>query len=406
MAGLSKLIAPPFYAIHLDIKNGGHTEYWLKGGRASTKSSFISIEIILTLIKSPGTHAVCYRKVGNRLETSVYNQIKWAVSALGLMPYFRFYKNPLKAEYTLTGQHILFLGLDDPENSRSIKLPFGYIKQLWFEELTQYDGMTEIRNVMQSVIRGGDDCLIYYSYNPPIEPNNWVNIEAKTDNPARLVHHSTYEGVPAEWLGKSFFVGVEHLKKTNERAYRHEYLGEEVGTGLSVFTNIESRILPEEETRHFDNICEGIDWGYSVDPFVWLKMHYDRKRQTVYIYEEIYQVGLSNRESIDLVRAVHDDDAIIIADSAEPKSIWEFADAGLPVERAEKGAGSVRFGIKKLQGLEKIVIDPHRCPNALREFTGYAYEVDKQGNPKASYPDKDNHCIDCARYALEQQFEY
>ncbi len=406
MAELSSLIAPPFNEVHLDIKSGGHTEYWLKGGRASTKSSFISLEIVLNLIKSPNTHAVCYRKVGNRLETSVYNQIKWAVNRLGLMPYFRFYKNPLKAEYVLTGQQILFLGLDDPENSRSIKLPFGYIKQLWFEELTQYDGMAEIRNVTQSVIRGGDDCLIYYSYNPPIEPVNWVNVEAKTINPARLVHHSTYEGVPADWLGKSFFVGVEHLKATNERAYKHEYLGLEVGTGLSVFTNIKSQVIAEEDKQRFDNICEGIDWGYSVDPFVWLKLHYDRKRQTIYIYDEIYQVGLSNKEAIDRVWQVHDDTAIIIADSAEPKSIWEFADAGLPIEKAEKGAGSVRFGIKKLQALENIIIDPVACPNTFKEFTSYAYEVDKQGNPKAIYPDKDNHSIDCARYALEQQFEY
>lgn len=403
---LSQIISPSFFEVHKDIKAGNHSEYWLKGGRGSTKSSFISIELVLDLIKHPQAHAVCYRKVGNRLETSVYNQIKWAVRRLGLSSYFKFYKSPLKIEYKPTGQQIIFLGLDDPDNSKSIKIDFGYIKLLWFEELSQFDGMEEIRNVKQSVIRGGEDCLTFYSYNPPIEPNNWVNVEAKTNNPARLVHHSTYLDVPPEWLGRSFLIEANHLKETNNRAYRHEYLGEEVGTGLSVFTNIESRLLPQELIKSFDNICEGIDWGYSVDPFVWGKIYYDRKHRQIYIYDEIYQVGLSNYEAINLVKRKHERSAEIIADSAEPKSIDEFDDAGLPIRGAAKGAGSIRFGIKKLQGLEKIIIDPQRCPNALREFTGYSYEVDKNGQPKASYPDKDNHCIDMVRYALEEQFEY
>lgn len=403
---LSKIISPSFFEIHKLIKKGEYSDYWLKGGRASTKSSFISIELILNLIKDKNAHAVCYRKIGNRLETSVYNQVKWAIHTLGLTEYFKFYKSPLKIEYELTKQQILFFGLDDPDNSKSIKIDFGYIKFLWFEELSQFDGMEEIRNVKQSIIRGGDNCITFCSYNPPIEPNNWVNIEAKVANSKRYVHHSTYLDVPVEWLGKSFLIEAELLKNTNNRAYRHEYLGEEVGTGLSVFTNIESRRISDEEIKTFDNICEGIDWGYSVDPFVWGKMHYARKYRCLYIYDEIYQVGLSNFEAINQVKRRHERTAEIIADSAEPKSIDEFDDAGLPIRGATKGAGSIRFGIKKLQGLVKIIIDPSRCPNTLREFSGYHYEVDKTGNPKANYPDKDNHCIDMTRYALEEQFEY
>jgi phage terminase large subunit len=406
MTDLTKLIAPSFYNVHKSIKKGEYSDYWLKGGRASAKSSFISIEIILGLLKDPLSHAVCFRKVGNRLETSVYNQVRWAIRKLGLSVYFKCYRSPLKIEYLPTGQLILFFGLDDPDNSKSIKTDFGYIRYLWFEELSQYDGMEEIRNVKQSVIRGGDGCLTFASYNPPIEPNNWVNAEAKTANFQRLVHHSTYLTVPEQWLGQSFILEAEHLKKVNERAYRHEYLGEEVGTGLSVFTNIVSRVLSAEEIKKFDIICEGIDWGYSVDPFVWGKIYYDRKHRQIYIFDEIYQVGLSNHEAINLVQQKHERSAEIIADSAEPKSIDEFEDAGLAIHGAQKGAGSIRFGIKKLQGLESIVIDPIRCPNILREFIGYHYEVDKTGQPKATYPDKDNHSIDMVRYALEEQFEY
>lgn len=405
-ASLKKIIAPVFYELHRDIKKGLHFEYWLKGGRGSTKSSFISVEIILNLLLDPQAHGVCYRKIGNKLEKSVYNQIKWAVNALGLKSYFKFNKNPLQAEYLPTGQQIWFLGLDDPENSKSVKPVFGYTKILWFEELNQFDGMGEIRKVKQSVIRGGDDALIFYSYNPPPETNNWVNIEAQAKRPNRRVHHSTYLDVPPEWLGKAFLLEAENTKAENSLAYRHEYLGEAVGTGLNVFTNINLRSISSDEIRKFDHICEGIDWGYSIDPFVWVKCHYERKYKRLYIFDEIYQVGLSNDDAIDFVRKKHSPRCEIIADSEEPKSVDEFNDSGLPIRGARKGPGSVSFGIKKLRGLAQIIIDPERCPNTAKEWCEYSLDVDKNGNPKSKYPDKNNHTIDAVRYSLEDEFDY
>lgn len=403
---LKSLICPAFYEVHRDIKQGNHLEYWHKGGRGSTKSSFISIEIILNLIKNPEIHAVCYRKVGNKLETSVYNQILWAINVLELRDFFKTYKNPLKIEYIPTGQLILFYGLDDPENSRSIKLPFGYIKILWFEELKQFDGMKEIRDVKQSVVRGGDEALIFYSYNPPEDPKNWVNKEARRNKPERLVHHSTYLDVNPEWLGKPFFIEAEDLKNSNPLAYQNEYLGEEVGTGLNVFTNISLNKIQKEEINKFYNICEGIDWGYAVDPFVWIKCHYDRKYKRLYIFDEIYQVGLSNDDAIEKVVLKHTKSTEIVADSEEPKSIDDFDNSGLPIRGARKGPGSVSYGIKRLQGLKKIIIDPERCPNAAREFSEYSLELNKDETIKSKFPDKDNHTIDAVRYALEDEFEY
>lgn len=403
---LKSLICPAFYDVHRDIKQGLHLEYWLKGGRGSTKSSFISIEIIKELLKDPLAHALCLRKVGNKVEKSVFNQCRWAINALGCSDYFNVRKSPLEIEYLPTGQLILFCGLDDPENIKSIKLPFGYIKILWFEELKQFDGMKEIRSVKQSVIRGGDEALIFYSYNPPEDPKNWVNKEGRKDKPNRLVHHSTYLDVPPEWLGKPFFIEAEDLKNSNPLAYRNEYLGEEVGTGLNVFTNVELRKIPKEEINRFDNLCEGIDWGYAVDPFVWIKVHYERKYKRLYIFDEIYQVGLSNDDAIEQVYKKHSKSVEIVADSEEPKSIDDFENSGLPIRGARKGAGSVSYRTKKLQGLKKIIIDPERCPNAAREFSEYSLELNKDETIKSKFPDKDNHTIDAVRYSLEDEFEY
>lgn len=403
---LKEIICPAFWDLHRDIKAGKYLEYWLKGGRGSTKSSFISIEIILNLLKDPRAHAMCFRKVGNKLEKSVYNQLKWAISALGLDSYFKCKKSPLEIVYTPTGQQIIFRGLDDADNSKSIKLPFGYVKILWFEELKQFDGIAEIRNVKQSALRGGDEALVFYSYNPPPNPKNWVNSESRKKISHRRVHHSTFLDVPREWLGKPFLIEMETTKRENPLIYRNEYLGEEVGTGLNVFTNVQIRQLPIDEIKRFDNICEGIDWGYAVDPFVWVKVHYDRKYKTLYIFDEISQCGLSNEDAIKKVQKRHCPRVEIIADNEEPKSIDDFDNSGLPIRGARKGSGSVSYGIKKLQGLKAIIIDSERCPRAAKEFQEYSFEQNKDETIKSKFPDKDNHTIDATRYALEDEFEY
>lgn len=401
---LKDIIAPAFYEIHKLIKQNAYNHYWEKGGRGSTKSSFISIEIILNILKDPNAHAICFRKVGKFVETSVYNQIKWAIDKLGLKSYFKFYKSPLRIEYKQTGQLILFMGLDDPDKARSIKLPFGYIKIGWFEELNQFDGMKEVREVIRSFLRGGDDALIFYSYNPPEETSNWVNLESVNEVNNRHVHHSTYLDVNPEWLGKSFLLEAEMLKQNAPMQYEHAYLGKIVGTGRNVFHNIEVRQFTIEELKRFDRIFEGIDWGFAVDPFVFVKSYYNRKHRALYIFDEIYEVGLPNNKAIKIVQTKHTSGSEIIADNEEPKSIYEFQDAGLPIIKSRKGAGSVSYGIKKLQGLFKIYIDPLRCPNTYREFINYSYEEDRNGNVKSQYPDKDNHTIDAVRYSLENEF--
>ena len=403
---LKDIIAPSFYDVHKLVKEGKYNHFWEKGGRGSAKSSFISIEIILNLLKGPNTHAICFRKVGKFLETSVYNQIKWAITILNLKSYFRFYKSPLRIEYIPTGQLILFMGLDDPDKARSIKLPFGYIKIGWFEELNQFNGMKEVREVIRSFLRGGDDALIFYSYNPPEETNNWVNLESVKNVENRHVHHSTYLSVPQEWLGKAFLIEAEVLKKENYTLYKHAYLGEITGTVLNVFTNVTAIKLTIEQIRKFQYVNEGVDWGYAVDPFVFTQNYYDRKKRHLYIFGEIYQVCLSNEDAIILVQKKHHKGSEIIADSEEPKSIDEFENSGLPMRKASKPPGSVSFGIKKLRGMSKIFIDPERCPNTYREFVNYSHELDKDGNVKSKYPDKDNHTIDATRYSLEDEFDY
>lgn len=400
-ARLSNLIAKPFYPVHRDIKRGDHSEYWLDGGRGSLKSSFISLEIPMLMIKNPQMHAIIYRKVGNTLRESVYEQMIWAIDMLGLHDEFQYRVSPLEIRYKPTGQRIIFRGADDPMKSKSIKISFGYFGILWFEELAEFGGMDDIRTIKASIIRGGDRSYTFYSYNPPMTARNWVNKEALIPKATRLVHHSTYLGAPPEWLGKEFIAEAEALKATNERAYRHMYLGEVTGTGGQVFNNLDIRPITEDEIGRLGRLYNGLDFGFAVDPDAFVRWSYDPRLKVIVATKEFY--GSQNKmdtlaENVKQ-RAGGD---ITRCDSADPRMITELMERGVRAIGVKKGPGSVEHGMRWLQNLGKIIIDPKRTPNIAKEFSAYEYETDKNGDFLPAYPDKDNHTIDATRYALEE----
>ena len=244
MPNLTDIIAPSFYDLHYDITDGKYTHYWLKGGRGSTKSSFISVEIILGMMQNPEANAVAIRKVGLYLKDSVYEQLVWAIEKLGVSHLWKQKLSPLELIYIPTGQRILFRGADKPQKLKSTKVSKGYIRYIWYEETAEFNGMEEIRTINQSLMRGGNDFNVFYSYNPPKSQRNWVNKEVLTEQEGKIVHHSTYLTVPIKWLGEKFFKEAEHLKATKPENYNHEYLGEVTGTGGTVFTNITQRDIP------------------------------------------------------------------------------------------------------------------------------------------------------------------
>lgn len=404
---LTDCIGPAFYNVHNDIKNHRHTYYDLTGGRGSLKSSFISIEIVQGLMKKENSnkHAVVYRRVGDTLETSVFSQIEWAIDKLGVSHLWKLTKSPMRAIYLPTDQRIIFKGLDHAQKSKSIKVPFGYIGYLWFEEFDEFAGEEEIRKVQQSVIRGGDEFIVFKSMNPPKSRQNWANdyIEKEKIRSDTLVSQTTYLTSPKEWLGQQFIDDAEWLKEVNPKAYEHEYMGIPVGTGTEVFDNLEIREITDEEIARWDNLYRGVDWGWYPDPFHYGCMYYDSRRLTLYIFEEFRTNKMKNADTAQVLKdefnlGRYD---VVTCDSAEEKSIADYRSYGINARGAEKGPGSIRYGMKWLQSLVKIVIDPRRCPETAEEFKKYEYELDKEGNPTSNYPDKKNHSIDMTRYAME-----
>ena len=275
----------------------------------------------------------------------------------------------------------------------------------WFEELDQFDGPEEVRNVEQTVLRGGSWALTLKSFNPPAMARSWVNRYALEQRPGKLVHHSTYRDLPRGLLGERFWEDAAHLERTNPAAYRHEYGGEVVGSGAAVFDNLQLRTLAQDELDRCDRVYHGVDWGWYPDPWAYNAVCYDAARRTLIIYDELTRRRTPNRETARLLaeRGLTDPDSgPLTADAAEPKSCADYRAAGLPCRAAQKGPGSVRQSMKWLQGLAAIVIDPARCPDTAAEFSEYEYERDpRTGEVLPGYPDVNNHHIDAVRYALE-----
>lgn len=401
---LSNVIAPHFAEIHRDIKMRGHSEYVLCGGRGSIKSSFAGEEVVLLMKRYPEMHALAVRQVKDTLKDSVYSQIVWAIDMMGLTNEFKCTKNPLEIVYKPTGQTIYFRGADDPYKIKSITPRFGYIGILWFEELDQMRGEESVRSIEQSVLRGGSLFFEFKTFNPPQSAANWANKYIMQTKPNMMVHKSSYLTAPQEWLGQRFLDDAEFLRATNERAYRHEYLGEIVGSGANVFDNLTIRQITDEDRKSFGQIYHGVDWGYYPDPFHYVRCAYNPAQLRLFVFDEYRTWKQGNRETYDALKqrgvTAYDE---IIADSAEPKSVADYKDYGfVSIRPAVKGAGSVDYSMKWLQSLKEIIIDPVACPHTAQEFLEYEHERTKDGDVISGYPDAKNHSIDAVRYAMNR----
>lgn len=394
----ARVIGKAFVDINREITP--NRSYLFEGGRGGLKSSYISLKIPELIKNNPQMHACVVRKVASTLKDSVYAQLKWAINILGLDEEFSYKVNPLEITYRKTGQKIYFRGVDDPIKLKSIKPEFGYIGILWVEERDQIAGAEEERSVKQSVLRGGDMSYYFGSWNPPKSASAWVTQELKVEDKNRVVHHSTYLDVPKEWLGQTFIDDAEHLKEVNPSAYEHEYLGIANGEGGIVFDNLEVREITDAEIKVFDRIYQGVDWGWYPDIYAFVRCAYDAARETIYIFAEHTCNKQSNRDTAQWIIDQGYNDYKITCDSAEPKSVNDYRDMGIPANPAIKGAGSVEYSFKWMIS-RKIVIDPVRCPKAAEEFLHYEYDKDKDGNVISGFPDKANHTIDALRYATE-----
>lgn len=398
---IQDLIIPKFDETLFDILDHRHTHYTFPGGRGGTKSSFIGIVIPLLITQNKGVHAAVFRKVSNTMRDSVYAQIIAGIGMLQMEHLFKCTVSPMEITYIPTGQKIMFRGLDKPEKIKSIKVPFGYIGITWFEELDQYNGRAEIRTVQQSTMRGGEKFWNFESFNPPITSANWANKDLLIDRPDRLITWSNYLDVPRYWLGEQFLSEAEHLKEINERAYRHEYLGEATGTGGMVFENVVIRTITEAEIMSFDRIFNGVDWGWFPDAWAFGRSNFHAGTRRLWIFGEARRHKTKPQETGLIVKSMIMPGELVTCDNIPPENTADYQDMGINAVRAIKGPGSRERRYQWLQGLTEIIIDPKRCPKTYEEFVTKEYDRTKDGEFISAYPDGDDHSIDANCYATE-----
>lgn len=403
---LSDLLPEKFHSVWRATLNSDILNIVCKGGRGSGKSSDIA-HIITQLLMRYAVNAVGIRYVDNTLEQSLYEQMKWAIEQQGVSHLFKFNKSPLRITYKPRGNYMIFRGAQNPERIKSLKdskFPFAIG---WIEELAEFKNEDEVTTITNSLLRGElDDGLFYkffYSYNPPKRKQSWVNKKYETSFQPKntFIHHSTYKDNP--FISKEFLSEVEAARARNPRRAEWEYDGKAIGSGVVPFDNlrIKAGSITDEMVANFDNIRQGLDYGYATDPLAFVRWHYDKKRNCIYAIDELYEVKCSNRRAAQWIKSNKYHYQDIIAE-VEPKSNAEMRNEHdiSKIRQVTKGPDSVEYGEKWLDDLDAIYIDPLRTPNIAKEFENIDYQTDRDGNPKPRLEDKDNHTIDATRYAF------
>ena len=391
------------------IVGKGYKTFWnwkgryrvVKGSRASKKSKTTALWYIYNLMKYPLSNLLVVRKTFRTLKDSCYTDLQWAVKRLGVEAFWRFRNNPLEAEYLPTGQKIYFRGLDDPLKITSIAVSTGTLCWLWIEEAYEVNREADF-DVIDESIRGDVPQGYFKQATLPSNPWNekhWIKKRFfDTDNPDVLAITITY--LCNEWLDESDRKLFEDMRERNPRRYQVAGLGNWGVVEGVVYEDWEEKRF---EVPKFDNdhvFVAGLDFGFTNDPSALFIGVLDKKLKVLYVCDELYKTGLSNKEIYDEVVKMGYAKALITADSAEPKSIKELQGLGLKIQPAKKGRDSILHGIQWIQDLH-IVVHP-RCVNFLTEISNYSWEEDKFGKKINKPIDDFNHLMDAMRYALEE----
>lgn len=410
IADFGLLLAPDFLMPHRMIARHEEVDFWAGGGRGSMKSSWASLEVVKDIEENPDHHGLVMMRYKNQIRDSAYAQVVWAIQVLGLEDEYEMPESTLRIKKKSTGQMIYFKGCDNPNKVKGIKPSFGYIAILWIEEADMFRGMAEIRKVQQSAIRGGDDYIRIYTFNPPRSKQCWINEHVQSlKDTGKPYFESNYLRAPIEWLGEQFLEDAEDLKRTDPQAYEHEYMGIPVGLGGDVFDRVEFREITDEEIAAFDFPKAGQDFGWFPDPWAFVLSEWQPATRTLLTYKEDGGNKLQPNEQAERIKGLltwsdHEDTEPVYhhidvrSDDANPTAIAAQKSAGVKARAAQKG--NMRMASYEFLASLKWVIDPMRCPHLAKEVREMQYEQNMDGEWLNSIPDGNDHWVDAARYSV------
>lgn len=393
------------------VVGGGYKQYWnykgryrvVKGGRGSKKSTTTALNIISRMMEYPLSNTLVVRKVFKDHKDSTYAQLKWAINQLKVRHLWDVKLSPLEIIYRPTGQKILFRGLDDPMSVTSITVETGYLCWAWFEEcyqITNEDDFDKVDMSIRGELPPGYFKQLTLTFNPWNE-KHWLKKRFfDVENPNVLALTTNY--TCNEFLGDDDRELFEWMKVNNPRRYKIEGMGDWGIAEGAIFTNWREFAFDTNEIAKREGVRSafGLDFGFTVDPTALPASIVDIKNREIYVFDEIYEKGLLNNEIADKIIEKGYQKEIIIADSAEPKSIEELRKYGIrKLKSAEKGPDSVKSGIQFIQQFT-IFVHP-KCVNFINELSNYVWDRNKEGQLINKPIDEFNHLLDAFRYSLE-----
>ena len=395
-----------------DVVGKGYGSFWrfkgryrvCKGSRASKKSKTTALNFITRIMEYPGSNLLVVRKVYRTLHDSCFTELKWAIHRLGVDAYWDVKESPLEMTYLPTNQKIYFRGLDDPLKVTSITVEVGSLCWMWIEEAYEIANEADF-DMLDESIRGQTEGDLFKQITLTFNPWNqhhWIK-KRFFDSPDPDVLAMTTNYMCNEWLDETDLALFERMKVQNPRRYKVAGLGDwGIAEGL-IFENWREEPFSIDEIRGLKSVKSvfGFDFGYTNDPSALFCGLIDPTAKTLWVFDELYEQGLSNEAIFRKVRDMGYMKEKIRADSAEPKSIDRLRELGLShITAARKGKDSINNGIDYLQDFF-IIVHP-RCVKFEMEISNYSWDTDTKTGKRLNKPIDDfNHLMDAMRYGCE-----
>ena len=394
-----------------EIVGGGYRAFWsfrgryrvAKGSRASKKSKTTALWFIYHMMKYPQANVLVVRKVFRTLKDSCFSELGWAAERLGVRDAWIFRESPLEMTYRPTGQKIYFRGLDDPMKINSIASVAGSLCWLWVEEAFEISSEDDF-NMLDEAIRGDVQegfKQITLTLNPWDE-RHWIKKRFFDAPESGDVLAISRDYTCNEFLDPADLRLFETMKAHNPQRYRVAGLGQWGVYEGAIYTQWREARFDVEKIRELPGVRSvfGLDFGFTNDPSALFCGALDAEKFTLYVFDELYEKGLTNAMLFEKIRDMGYSGEAVRADCAEPKSIEELRGLGLrKIRPARKGPDSIRSGIQRVQNYE-IRVHP-RCVNFLSEIGAYVWAVDESGRSVNRPAEGNDHLMDAMRYAME-----
>jgi phage terminase large subunit len=361
------------------------------GSAGSAKSYFITQKLIVRAINEPIRILVC-RRYGSTLRNTCFSLFKDILQKWQLLPYVKIRETDFNIKFP-NGSEIIFIGLDEETKLLSLN----NVSCIFIEEVFEVP-----KNFVEQLnfrLRGNvPNQQIIMAFNP-ISKHHWLYNFCEEAPPQSFIYtHSTYKDNP--FLSAEYVAAMDEVATRNPQKYRVFGLGEwGIDADGLVFQNWKVEDFNHEKTN--GQLMCGLDFGFINDISAFVASLLDEESKRIYIFKEYGATGKTNQDLANIITALGFNKSVIVADSAEQKSIAEMKSAGIQrIRAAAKGADSVLHGIQKLQNYE-IIIHPS-CIGVITEFENYTWQKDKNTDIYINKPIDDfNHYIDALRYSLQ-----